>query len=60
MFVCLNFITSESYNFLTLKVFQTTYGTVHMNVAMYICNISDVTDTNFYLQVQLDSIKVFK
>ena len=35
------------------------YGTVHMNVAIYICNISDMTDTNFYLQVQLDSTKVF-
>ena len=30
-----------------------------MNVAIYICNIYDMTDTNFYLQVQLDSTKVF-
>ena len=27
---------------------------VHMNVAMLVCNPSDMTDTNFYLQAQLD------
>ena len=33
---------------------------VRMNVVMYVCNPSDMTDTNFYLQTQLDGTKVFK
>ena len=33
---------------------------VHMNVAMYVCNPSDTTDTNFYLKAQQDGTKVFK
>ena len=33
---------------------------VCMNVAMYVCNPSDMTDTNFYLQAQPDGTKAFK
>ena len=29
-----------------------------MNIAMYVCNPSDMTDTNFYLQTQPDDTKV--
>ena len=36
------------------------YFIVHMSVGMYVCNLSEITDTNFYLQAQLDGTKVFK
>ena len=33
-------------SFFNIEVFSN-YGIVHVNVATYICNISDMTDTNF-------------
>ena len=42
-----------------IRMYVCTY-IVHMSVGMYVCNLSEMTDTDFYLQAQLDGTKVFK